>query len=103
MTIQKLHYENMGGLLIRRDGQLHWRCPDCKEEGASDTVMAVCPHCGSKSSPKRQPSHHYRIYFGHTVPFNHEEFTTWADACTFMKRQLDAGVPIHSVHKEERE
>ncbi len=28
---QKLHYENMGGLLIRRDGFLHWRCPDCKQ------------------------------------------------------------------------
>lgn len=42
---QKLHYENMGGPLIRRDGFLHWRCPDCKAEGESKRVLRVCPEC----------------------------------------------------------
>lgn len=45
-TVQKLHYENMGGMLIRRDGVLHWRCPDCKAEGESKSVHKVCPVCG---------------------------------------------------------
>ena len=45
MGEQKLHYENMGGLLIRRDGVLHWRCPDCKAEGESKQVLRVCPQC----------------------------------------------------------
>lgn len=45
MGEQKLHYENMGGLLIRRDGFLHWRCPDCKAEGESKRVLRVCPEC----------------------------------------------------------
>ena len=43
MGEQKLHYENIGGLLIRRDGFLHWRCPDCKAEGESKRVLRVCP------------------------------------------------------------
>lgn len=52
MTIQKLHYENLGGLLVRREGMLHWRCPDCKEEGASEVVMQSCPKCGNPPSVK---------------------------------------------------
>lgn len=45
MTCQKLHYEHLGGLLIRRDGVLHWRCPDCEKWGVSKDVMATCPYC----------------------------------------------------------
>lgn len=45
MTGQKLHYENMGGLLVRRDGVLRWRCPDCKAEGESKHVLRVCQKC----------------------------------------------------------
>lgn len=54
MADQKLHYENMGGLLIRRDGLLHWRCPDCKAQGASKKVLRVCPQC--KQPDKKDPS-----------------------------------------------
>ena len=50
MSIQKLHYENMGGMLIRREGLLNWRCPLCKAEGQSREVMRVCPKCGSKEA-----------------------------------------------------
>ena len=46
MGKQKLHYENMCGLLLRRDGVLRWRCPDCKAEGESEQVLRVCPECG---------------------------------------------------------
>ena len=42
---QKLHYENMSGLLMRRNGYLHWRCPDCKAKGKSKNVQPVCPDC----------------------------------------------------------
>lgn len=45
----------------------------------------------------------YRIYYGPSVPFQNETFTTWADACAFMKRQLDAGIQIHSVCKENKD
>ena len=50
MSIQKLHYENLGGMLIRREGLLNWRCPLCKAEGQSPEVMRVCPECGSKEA-----------------------------------------------------
>ena len=50
MSIQKLHYENLGGLLIRREGLLNWRCPLCKAEGQSPEVMRACPECGSKEA-----------------------------------------------------
>ena len=50
MSIQKLHYENLGGMLIRRDGLLNWRCPLCKAEGQSLEVMRACPECGSKEA-----------------------------------------------------
>lgn len=45
----------------------------------------------------------YRIYYGPTVPFQDKTFTTWDHACAFMKRQLDVGVEIHSVHKEKED
>ena len=50
MNIQKLHYENLGGMLIRREGLLNWRCPLCKAEGHSPEVMRACPECGSKEA-----------------------------------------------------
>ena len=58
MSIQKLHYENLGGMLIRREGLLNWRCPLCKAEGQSREVMRVCPKCGSKEAilPVAQPA-----------------------------------------------
>ena len=54
MGEQKLHYKNMGGLLIRRDGVLHWRCPACKAEGESEQVLRICPEC--KQPDKKDPS-----------------------------------------------
>ena len=58
MSIQKLHYENLSGILIRREGLLNWRCPLCKAEGQSHEVMRVCPECGSKEAtiPGAQPA-----------------------------------------------
>ena len=58
MSIQKLHYENLGGMLIRREGLLNWRCPLCKAEGQSPEVMRTCPECGSKEAtlPGAQPA-----------------------------------------------
>lgn len=49
---QILHYENMGGLLVRRDGFLNWRCPDCKKQGQSKKVLSVCPLCKNRPSQK---------------------------------------------------
>lgn len=50
MEAQKLHYENISGLLIRREGALSWRCPLCKTEGQSSEVMRCCPECGSEEA-----------------------------------------------------
>ena len=50
MNIQKLHYENISGTLVRREGLLSWRCPLCKAEGQSPGVMHTCPECGSKKA-----------------------------------------------------
>lgn len=50
MSIQKLHYENISGTLVRREGLLSWRCPLCKAEGQSPGVMHTCPECGSKEA-----------------------------------------------------
>ena len=50
MDVQKLHYENISGLLIRREGALSWRCPLCKTEGQSSEVMRCCPECGSEEA-----------------------------------------------------
>jgi len=43
-----LHYENASGLLVRRDGFLSYRCPDCKHEGKSRSVLSKCPECKGK-------------------------------------------------------
>ena len=58
MSIQKLHYENISGTLVRREGLLSWRCPLCKAEGQSLEVMRTCPECGSKEAtlPGAQPA-----------------------------------------------
>ena len=58
MSIQKLHYENISGTLVRREGLLSWRCPLCKAEGQSPGVMRTCPECGSKEAtlPGAQPA-----------------------------------------------
>jgi len=58
MEAQKLHYENISGLLIRREGALSWRCPLCKTEGQSSEVMRCCPECGSEeaTTPGAQPA-----------------------------------------------
>ena len=58
MSIQKLHYENISGTLVRREGLLSWRCPLCKAEGQSPGVMHTCPECGSKEAalPGAQPA-----------------------------------------------
>ena len=50
MSLQKLHYENLSGTLVRREGLLSWRCPLCKAEGQSLEVMRTCPECGSKEA-----------------------------------------------------
>ena len=58
MSLQKLHYENLGGTLVRREGLLSWRCPLCKAGGQSLEVMRTCPECGSKEAtlPVAQPA-----------------------------------------------
>lgn len=51
---QKLHYENLAGLLVKRDGYLHWKCPDCNAEGRGRKVRRRCPECDhnpTKESP----------------------------------------------------
>jgi len=50
--MQQLHYENMAGLLIRRQGNLHWRCPDCKKSGASKRVLRKCPECKGQQNKR---------------------------------------------------
>ena len=50
MSLQKLHYENISGTLVQREGLLSWRCPLCKAEGQSLEVMRTCPECGSKEA-----------------------------------------------------
>jgi Zn finger protein HypA/HybF involved in hydrogenase expression len=55
MNPQKLHYEHIGGCPVVRDGFFSWRCPDCKSEGQSKTVMQTCPHCGNKPNDQPQP------------------------------------------------
>ena len=48
----QLHYRNIAGLLVRRDGLLAWRCPDCEHTGHSREVLAVCPKCKGKQKAK---------------------------------------------------
>ena len=58
MSLQKLHYENISGTLVQREGLLSWRCPLCKAGGQSLEVMRTCPECGSKEAtlPVAQPA-----------------------------------------------
>lgn len=44
----------------------------------------------------------YSVYYG-TVPYQQRVFRNYADASKFIKQQLDAGVAIRSVSKEESE
>ena len=41
----------------------------------------------------------YSVWYG-KVPYNQKIFTKWTDASKFIKDQIDAGLIIHSVHKE---
>lgn len=51
--MQYLSYENMGGMLIRRDGFLHWSCQHCKKQGKSEQVLARCPKCDRQKKEKK--------------------------------------------------
>jgi len=42
----------------------------------------------------------YNVWYG-AVPFQNKTFTSWREAVAFMKAQLDAGVIVRSVTKEE--
>ena len=82
MSLQKLHYENLGGMLIRREGLLNWRCPLCKAEGQSLEVMRTCPECGSKEAtlPVAQPAPNFADAYQGAM----EEVAIW------KKRALEA-------------
>jgi len=43
----------------------------------------------------------YNVHYGSTVPYQNKTFTSWQAAVDFMKSQLDAGVIVRSVAKEE--
>lgn len=45
----------------------------------------------------------YLVYYGALVPFSRYETTKWSEAAAFIKQNLDAGLPIHSVHTEKKE
>ena len=42
----------------------------------------------------------YNVWYG-AVPFQNKTFTSWRAAVAFIKTQLDAGVIVRSVTKEE--
>jgi hypothetical protein len=42
----------------------------------------------------------YNVWYG-AVPFQNKTFGSWRAAVAFMKTQLDAGVIVRSVTKEE--
>lgn len=42
----------------------------------------------------------YNVFYG-AVPFQNKTFGSWKEAAAFMKTQLDAGVIVRSVVKEE--
>jgi hypothetical protein len=44
-ALQKLHYENVCGVLLRTGGLLSWSCPDCARTGTSEEVLERCPEC----------------------------------------------------------
>ena len=104
MSIQKLHYENLGGMLIRREGLLNWRCPLCKAEGQSREVMCVCPKCRSKETtlPGAQPAP--------SVPGTHNGMVVGLDyqgamSCARQRAKQEAGLlyPEGDARKEEKE
>ncbi len=43
----------------------------------------------------------YTVHYGSTVPFSNKTFGSWRAAVAFMKAQLDAGVIVRSVSKEQ--
>ncbi len=43
---------------------------------------------------------HYVIHYGSCVPYSAETFSTWKEACAFMKGLLDNCHSIHSVTYE---
>jgi hypothetical protein len=43
----------------------------------------------------------YNVHYGSKVPCENKTFTSWREAVAFMKAQLDAGVIVRSVTKEE--
>ena len=43
----------------------------------------------------------YTVHYGSTVPYENKTFGSWREAVAFMKAQLDAGVIVRSVSKEE--
>ena len=42
----------------------------------------------------------YNVWYGNP-PFSNKTFRSWKEAVAFMKAQLDAGVIVRSVTKEE--
>ena len=85
MSIQKLHYENISGTLVRREGLLSWRCPLCKAEGQTPGVMHTCPECGSKEATlpgaKPMPS----------VPDGWKEAAIAWEVCASIHREYGKG------------
>ena len=43
----------------------------------------------------------YTVNYGSTVPYPNKTFGSWQAAVAFMKTQLDAGMIVRSVSKEE--
>lgn len=43
----------------------------------------------------------YTVNYGSTVPYPNKTFGSWREAVAFMKAQLDAGVIVRPVTKEE--
>jgi rubrerythrin len=48
MGRQQLHYENLAGMLIRKEGKLSWWCTVCHRKGESHIVLKKCPICKGK-------------------------------------------------------
>jgi hypothetical protein len=43
----------------------------------------------------------YTVHYGSTVPCPYKTFGSWREAVAFMKAQLDTGVIVRSVSKEQ--
>jgi hypothetical protein len=98
MEAQKLHYENISGLLIRREGALSWRCPLCKTEGQSSEVMRCCPECGSEEATI--PGAHPAPSFADAYQGAMEEVAIWkrrALEAEYLNRKFIAEIngPMH--------